>query len=109
MGRMISRRDALREMSALFAVPFLGWPDRVADPLAGTIAEYQAGRARGEWTAAEVTRHALHRVAVWNHTRQAVDMLSPTAIAEARESDIRPRRGALRGPLDGVPLFAKAI
>src|SRR4051812_34383397 len=109
MGRMISRRDALREMSALFAVPFLGWPDRVADPLAGTIAEYQAGRARGEWTAAEVTRQALDRVAAWNHTLHAVDMLSTTAIAEARESDIRARRGALRGPLDGVPLFAKAI
>src|SRR4051812_39768198 len=109
MGRMISRRDALREMSALFAVPFLGWPDRVADPLAGTIAEYQAGRARGEWTAAEVTRQALDRVAAWNHTLHAVDMLSTTAIAEARESDIRARRGAPRGPLDGVPLFAKAI
>src|SRR3954454_13533298 len=97
MSRMISRRDAVREMSALFAVPFLGWPDRVADPLAGTIAEYQAGRARGEWTAAEVTRQALDRVAAWNHTLHAVDMLSTTAIAEARESDIRARRCELRG------------
>src|SRR3954468_12500854 len=109
MGRMISRRDALREMSALFAVPFLGWPDREADPLAGTIAEYQVGRARGEWTAAEVTRQALDRVAAWNPMLHAVDMLSTTAMSEARESDVRARRGALRGPLDGVPLFAKAI
>src|SRR4051812_2446378 len=109
MGRMISRRDALREMSALFAVPFLGWPDRVADPLAGTIAEYQAGRARGEWTAAEATRQALDPLPAWNHTVHAVDTLSTTAIAQARWSDLDARPIAPRGPLDGEPLFAKAI
>src|SRR3954471_19340896 len=109
MSRMISRRDALREMSALFAVPFLRWPERGADPLAGTIAEYQAGRARAEWTAAEVTRQALDRVAAWNPGLHAVDQLSSTAMTEAREADIRAARGARRGPLDGVPLFAKAI
>ena len=105
----ISRREALRELSALFAIPFVGWPERLADPLAGTIAEYQAGRARGDWTAAEITQQALDRANSWGRGLNAIDMLSKTALDEARASDTRLRRRALRGPLDGAPVFAKAI
>ena len=105
----LSRREALRELSALFAIPFVRWPARLSDPLGGTIADYQAGRARKEWTAAEVTRQALERCRASNGTLHAVDLFSELAMDEARASDARARRGALRGPLDGVPLFAKAI
>ena len=105
----ISRREALRELSALLAIPLIRWPDRLADPLAGTIAEYQAGRLRGDWTALQVTKDALDRAQAWNATLHAVDQLSKTALEEARASDVRLRRRALRGPLDGVPVFAKAI
>ncbi|MEP6729931.1 MAG: amidase [bacterium] len=105
----ISRREALRELSALFAIPFIRWPERLADPLAGTIAEYQAGRARRDWTAAAVTKEALDRGRAWNVTLHAIDLFSESAMDEARASDARAQRGALRGPLDGVPLFAKAI
>ena len=105
----ISRREALRELSALFAIPFLRWPERQLDPLTGTIVEYQAGRARGDWTADQVTRQALDRIAAWNGALHAVDLVSARAIDDARASDTRMRRGGLRGPLDGVPLFAKAI
>jgi Asp-tRNA(Asn)/Glu-tRNA(Gln) amidotransferase A subunit family amidase len=104
-----SRRDALRDLSALFAIPFVRWPERLADPLAGTIVEYQAGRVRGDWTATEVTKRALDRATAWNGTLHAVDRLSDTAMDEARASDARAKRRALRGPLDGVPLFAKSI
>ena len=109
MNRHISRREALAELGALFAIPFIRWPGRLGDPLTGTIVEYQAGRARGDWTAAEVTKEALDRINAWNGTLHAVDLLSATAMDDARASDARLRRGALRGPLDGVPLFAKAI
>ncbi len=109
MRRLISRREALRELSALFAIPFIGWPERLADPLAGTIVEYQAGRARRDWTAAQVTTQALDRANAWNRTLHLIDELSRTAIDDARDSDARLRRGALRGPLDGVPVFAKSI
>jgi Asp-tRNA(Asn)/Glu-tRNA(Gln) amidotransferase A subunit family amidase len=109
MIRRISRREALLELSALFAVPLIRWPDRLADPLAGTIVEYQAGRARGDWTAAQVTKRALDRASEWGSTLHAIDQLSRTAIDDARDSDVRARRGALRGPLDGVPVFAKSI
>src|ERR1700694_527610 len=39
----------------------------------------------------------------------ALSQLSATAMDDARASDARAQRGALRGPLDGVPVFAKAI
>ncbi len=104
-----TRREALVELSALLAIPLIRWPARLADPLAGTIAEYQAGRARGDWSAAEVTKQALDRCNALNGWLRAIDELSPTAMDDARASDERARRGALRGPLDGVPVFAKAI
>ena len=109
MIRRISRREALAELSALCAIPFIRWPDRLSDPLAGTIVDYQAGRARRDWSAAQVTKEALDRCNAWNGALHAIDQLSATAIDEAKDSDARARRGRLRGPLDGVPVFAKSI
>ena len=79
------------------------------DPLDGTIADYQAGRRRGDWTAAEVTARALDRCRTEGMRWRAIDALSDTALADARAADARLRAGQLRGPLDGVPVFAKAI
>ena len=62
----VTRREALRELSALFAIPFIRWPERLADPLAGTIIEYQAGRARRDWSAVQVAKEALGRCYAWN-------------------------------------------
>jgi Asp-tRNA(Asn)/Glu-tRNA(Gln) amidotransferase A subunit family amidase len=109
MSSRISRREALAELGALFAIPFVRWPDRLSDPLVGTIVEYQAGRARGDWTAAQVTTEALDRAHAWNGTLHAIDLFSATALQEAQDSDARLRRARLRGPLDGVPVFAKSI
>ena len=105
----VSRREALRDLSVLLAIPLVRWPALLADPLTGTIAEYQAGRARREWTAAEITKQALDRCSSWNATLHAIDGISPTALDDARASDARAQRGELRGPLDGVLVFAKAI
>ena len=108
-----SRRDALLQLGTLIAGMRIDWSavlnDASDDPLAGTIASYQAGRARGIYSAHEVTTIALARAREWGAVLHAVDLLSDGAIADARASDARQRRGALRGPLDGVPLFAKAI
>jgi Asp-tRNA(Asn)/Glu-tRNA(Gln) amidotransferase A subunit family amidase len=108
-----SRRDVLLELSALFAASRVDWSalmDVAADdPLAGTVAAYQAGRARGAFSAVEVTTEALRRARAWNATLRAIDLLADTALDEARASDARRRRAGLRGPLDGVPVFAKAI
>lgn len=120
----LSRRASLHRLAALFAAPALldlgrpgshGWARLQAlfgeadDPLAGTIAQYQAGRVRGAWSAAEVTTRALERARTWNATLHAVDALADSAMTEARASDTRLRRNALRGPMDGVPVFAKSI
>src|SRR5437660_10796686 len=109
MIRRISRREALRELGALFAIPFVRWPERLGDPLAGTIIEYQAGRARGDWSAAQVTKEALDRSHAWTGTLHAIDLWPATAMDDGRATDARARRGGLRGPLDGVPVFAKSI
>lgn len=106
---MPSRRDALAQLSALLAVPFVSWPARLADPLAGTIAEFQAGRLKREWTSLEVTTQALARARSMNESLHAIDQFSNAALEEARGSDARFARNALLGPLDGVPLFAKSI
>lgn len=105
----LSRREALRALSALFAVPLMRWPETRTDSLAGTIADFQLGRVHGDWTAAEATAQALDRSYGWNRALHSTDLLSDTALAEALASDTRARHGALRGPLDGVPVFAKSI
>ncbi len=107
----LTRREALTQLAALVALPHAlsRWPIVAADPLDGTIADYQAGRRRGEWTAAEVTTRALGRCRADGARLHAIDALSQTALDEARAADARLRAGHTRGPLDGVPVFAKAI
>ena len=106
-----SRREALAQLAALVALPLpiqrLGSVG--GDPLDGTAADYQAGLRRGDWTAAEVTARALDRCRSAGKTWRAIDALADTVPADARAADARARAGRLRGPLDGVPVFAKAI
>ncbi|MDB4875351.1 MAG: Amidase [Gemmatimonadetes bacterium] len=104
-----TRREALAQLAALAALPYTRWTFAADDPLDGTIAAYQAGRTRGAWTAAEVTARALDRCRSDGTRWRAIDALSDTALAEARAADDRRRAGRMRGPLDGVPVFAKAI
>jgi Asp-tRNA(Asn)/Glu-tRNA(Gln) amidotransferase A subunit family amidase len=104
-----SRREALAQLAALVALPLPSWRSVGQDPLDGTIADYQAGRRRGEWTAAEVTARALDRCRSEGPRWHAIDALADTALPDARAADARRRTGRLRGPLDGVPVFAKAI
>ncbi len=103
----LTRREALARLAALVALPLPAADPH--DPLAGTVAEYQAGRRRGRWSAAEVTAHALDRCRTAGSTWRAIDALSGSAIADARAADARLRAGRARGPLDGVPVFAKSI
>lgn len=128
---MASRRDTLAHLGALFGLSWLPTSSRgphtaerladhlmdllnvdpVAqdDPLRGSIVAYQAGRARGSYTAVEITTRALDRCRSLSTTLHAIDLLADSALEEARTSDARLRQRALRGPLDGVPLFAKSI
>ena len=113
-----TRREVIAQLAALAALPltnldraFAGIDTGIlaADPLGGTIAEYQAGRRRGLWTSVEVTTRALERCRTDGGAWHAIDALSASALADARAADARLRAGNVRGPLDGVPVFAKAI
>src|SRR6187401_1484070 len=104
-----SRREALAQLAALVALPLPEWGATSSDPLDGTIAEYQAGLRRKEWTAADVTARALERCLRDGQGWHAIDALSKTAQADAQAADARRRAGRVRGPMDGVPVFAKAI
>ncbi|HEX8941950.1 MAG TPA: amidase [Gemmatimonadaceae bacterium] len=104
-----TRREALVQLAALAAPTLTRWSFTANAPLEGTIADYQAGRRRGAWTAAEVTAQALDRCRGEGMRWRAIDALADSAVAEARAADDRRRAGQMRGPLDGVPVFAKAI
>lgn len=112
-----TRREAIARLSALAATAALprsawaltGVSHAPPDPLDGTIGDYLAGLRRGDWTAAEVTERAVERCRTTGMALNAIDALSETALDAARAADERRRAGTLRGPLDGVPVFAKSI
>jgi Asp-tRNA(Asn)/Glu-tRNA(Gln) amidotransferase A subunit family amidase len=107
-----SRRDALSRLAAVAAsaaLPRSSWAFLDRDPLDGTIAEYAAGLRAGRWSASEMTARALERCRTEGMAWRAIDALSATAGAEATAADARRRAGRMRGSLDGVPVFAKAI
>src|SRR3954463_1161008 len=106
-----TRRQAIAQLAGLAALPSLARWSWIAadDPLDGTIAAYQLGRRRGEWTSLDVTTRAIERCRTTGARLRAIDALATTALDEARASDVRLRAGQLLGPLDGVPVFAKAI
>jgi Asp-tRNA(Asn)/Glu-tRNA(Gln) amidotransferase A subunit family amidase len=114
---VITRRDVLAQLTALAAsaLSFRRGPEGLrdgapgADPLEGTVADYVAGLRAGRWTAAEVTARAIERCRTDGTAWNAIDALSTTAIADANAADQRARARKMRGPLDGVPVFAKAI
>jgi Asp-tRNA(Asn)/Glu-tRNA(Gln) amidotransferase A subunit family amidase len=118
MSRLsLSRRDVLAQLAALAAsaFPFAGgiaglrYGASGTDPLDGTVADYVAGLRGYQWTAAEVTARAIERCRTDGTAWRAIDVLSTTAIADANAADQRARARNMRGPLDGVPVFAKAI
>jgi Asp-tRNA(Asn)/Glu-tRNA(Gln) amidotransferase A subunit family amidase len=104
-----TRREVLVQLAAVAVLPYRNWVRTDQDPLDGTIADYQAGRRRGAWTALEVTTRALERCGTDGMRWRAIDVLSPSALDEARAADARLKAGTMKGPLDGVPVFAKAI
>ena len=109
-----SRRDVLAQLAALAATAALPRVSSVSafaggDPLDGTIADYVAGLRSGRWSAAGITARALERCRTDGVAWRAIDALSATAVADAQAADARRRARKTRGPLDGVPVFAKAI
>lgn len=118
METRFSRREALARLAAFVGsavVSRAASAERLRDatfgtsPLDGTIADYVTGFHGGAWTAAEVTAAALERCHADGMAWRAIDALSSMAVPDAEAADARRRARKTRGPLDGVPVFAKAI
>ncbi|WP_372503002.1 amidase family protein [Streptomyces rhizoryzae] len=90
------------------AVPAIGLPARLGLALdTVTIPELQARMADGSLTSSALTSVYLRRIAAVDPLVHAVLRTDPTALRQAAASDARHRRGAARGPLDGIPVLLK--
>ncbi|MFJ2746160.1 amidase family protein [Streptomyces sp. NPDC087440] len=72
-----------------------------------TIPQLQARMASGSLTPSGLTRAYLKRIAEIDPKIHAVLRTDPTALQQAARSDARHRRGAVLGPLDGIPVLIK--
>ncbi|NKX51883.1 amidase [Arthrobacter deserti] len=80
------------------------------DVVEATIAELREALDSGRATSEELVTAYLQRIAAYDHDGprlNAVVVMNPGALAEARASDERRARGTARGPLDGIPYTAK--
>ncbi|MGW2339800.1 amidase family protein [Streptomyces sp. NPDC001661] len=72
-----------------------------------TIPQLQARMAKGSLTSSALTTAYLQRIRTVDPKIHAVLRTDPTALRQAAASDARHRRGAVRGPLDGIPVLIK--
>ncbi|MCA0256075.1 MAG: amidase [Proteobacteria bacterium] len=75
-----------------------------------TIAELRHALETGETTAEALVEAYLQRIAAYDQAGpclNAVVVMNPDALDEARSSDRRRAEGKLLGPLDGIPYTAK--
>ncbi|NHW48141.1 amidase [Paenarthrobacter sp. MSM-2-10-13] len=80
------------------------------DVVEASIAELREALETGEVTSEELTQAYLDRIEAYDHNGirlNALVVMNPDALADARASDERRTEGALRGPLDGIPYTAK--
>ena len=75
-----------------------------------SIADLRAALETGETTSVALVETYLDRIARYDSSGpclNAVPVLNPDALADARASDARRAAGQVRGPLDGIPYTAK--
>ncbi|WP_374936835.1 amidase [Streptomyces sp. Ru73] len=72
-----------------------------------TIPQLQARMGDGSLTSSALTTAYLQRIKTIDPKIHAVLRTDPTALWQAAASDARHRRGAVRGPLDGIPVLIK--
>ena len=75
-----------------------------------TIADLRSALEEGKTTSGDLTSAYLDRIERFDRNGpclNAVPVMNPDALAEARASDERRKCGETRGPLDGIPYTAK--
>ncbi len=73
-----------------------------------SIADLRAALEAGRETAVSLTEGYLARIKAYDPVLNAVPVLNPAALDDARASDARRAQGHALGPLDGIPYTAKA-
>ncbi|MGM7778231.1 amidase [Arthrobacter sp. KNU-44] len=80
------------------------------DVVEASIAQLRAALESGEVTSEELTQVYLDRIDAYDRTGimlNAMVVMNPEALADARASDERRAHGTTFGPLDGIPYTAK--
>ncbi|MFK4298628.1 amidase [Arthrobacter sp. GAS37] len=80
------------------------------DVVEASIAQLRAALEAGEVTSEELTQAYLDRIEAYDRsgiTLNALVVMNPEALADARASDGRRASGTALGPLDGIPYTAK--
>ena len=80
------------------------------DVVEASIAQLRAALEAGEVTSEELTQAYLDRIDAYDRTGitlNAMVVMNPEALADARASDERRAHGTTLGPLDGIPYTAK--
>lgn len=72
-----------------------------------TVEKAQAAFAAGAFSAEQLTRAFLDRIARFNAHYNAIIFLNPDALADARAIDRRRAAGEVLGPLAGIPVVVK--
>jgi amidase len=83
---------------------------RGVDVVEASIADLRGALERGDVTSERLVDAYLARLDAYDHggiRLNAVPVLNPRALAEARASDVRRAAGSVLGPLDGIPYTAK--
>ena len=111
---MTTRRAFLQSAGATL-IAFAGAPRRSAsaasyDGFEKSLSELQADLTAGRTSAAELVRFYLRRIAAFDQTGPALNavlIVNPTALADARALDEERRKQGPRGPLHGIPVLLK--
>ncbi len=82
-------------------------PGAAVDVVELTAEQIQAGLAEGEYTAVDLTRAFLERIALYEDHYNAMISINPDALAIADALDKEYRSTGPRGPLHGVPVVIK--
>ncbi len=82
-------------------------PARAIDVLELTVDRIQQDYAEGAYTAVELTRAFLDRIALYEDRYNAFISMNPDALATAAELDRHYAERGPRGPLHGVPVVIK--
>ena len=72
-----------------------------------TVVDLQAAMARGDFSAEELTKAAMARIAAHDGKLHSVIAINPDAIAQARALDMARKAGKVLGPMAGIPVLIK--